>query len=421
VNVLGQWVREAKAATRMEDLGTLTVRYVANEPELTTTSGGVVPQAGLTLTFQSRNRAIIFAKPHTNRDALLAGLGNAGVTRLATVVGLWNFSQSRTWTLYADDKKIEAFPHRLTLGQRILIHDGVSYLAILPLPASDLGRDVEIEIAPGIAGKAEQGDAMVAPALTVSIFNFRRDQPVPPRSLDLRAVTTRTYGGLVLEMGDQQQHGSFEAFARHIRSAELRTVWNESKRHLDVTYRSGGDVMEVGFTTDFGQPANLDHYPIEPGAQERAIPYRRLNGAWPYLPAGLERDTGWAQQGTSGRLEKNGAVLTTERGRKAYLLADPTSGAVVGYNPLPDPQTFALTTRDGVRISADGKVGLLRVEYRPRERHCDISHALKAGQDAADFAKSFTITGLAEPPRVILNGQSIEVRSAGPAFQIPLA
>jgi hypothetical protein len=27
-------------------------------------------------------------------------------------------------------------------GQRILIHDGMSYVAILPLPASNLGRDV---------------------------------------------------------------------------------------------------------------------------------------------------------------------------------------------------------------------------------------------------------------------------------------
>jgi len=75
VNVLGQWVREAKVATRMEDLGTLTVRYVANEPELASTSGGTVAQAGLTLTFQSRNRAIIFAKPHTTREHVLAPLG----------------------------------------------------------------------------------------------------------------------------------------------------------------------------------------------------------------------------------------------------------------------------------------------------------------------------------------------------------
>ena len=240
-------------ATRLEDLGTLTVRYARERTGSHDDARGHRRAAGLTLTYQSRNRAIIFAKPHTNRDKLLATLGEQGVTRLATVVGLWNFAQPRTWVLYADGKKIEAFPHRLKAGQRILIHDGVSYLAILPLPASDLGRDVEIEIAAGIAGKAAPSGAMVAPALTISMFNLRRDQPIAPKSLDLRAVTTRTYGGLVLEMGDAQQHGSFEAFVRHIDAAELTANWNEGKRQLDVAYRSGGDLLEAGFTTDFGQ------------------------------------------------------------------------------------------------------------------------------------------------------------------------
>ena len=68
-----------------------------------------------------------------------------------------------------------------------------------------------------------------------------------------------------------------------------------------------------------------------------------------------------------------------------------------------------------VTISADGKVGLLRVEYRPWDRHCDISHALKAGEDSADLAKTFTLSGLAEAPRVTLNGRPVEVRTAGQA------
>jgi hypothetical protein len=96
------------------------------------------------------------------------------------------------------------------------------------------------------------------------------------------------------------------------------------------------------------------------------------------------------------------------------------SGAAVGYNPLPDLQAFSLTARDGVMFRADGKVGLLRVEYRPWEKACDISHALKPGQDG-DAARSFTISGLAEAPRVTLNGRPADVRVAGQAFQISLA
>ena len=170
---------------------------------------------------------------------------------------------------------------------------------------------------------------------------------------------TRTYGGFVLEMGDAEQHGSFEAFVRHMAANQLTAVWRDDKRLLEVAYRSGNDLMEAGFTTDFGQPTER-HYVVNPGQQQKAIPYRRLNGQWPYLPPGIDRDTSWAQQGTTGRLEKNGAVLTGDAGRKSYLLADPKSGAVVGYNPLPDPQTFKLTTRDGASFAADGKVGLLR-------------------------------------------------------------
>ena len=224
----------------------------------------------------------------------------------------------------------------------------------------------------------------------------------------------------MLEVGDAEQYGDFAAFARHIKGNQLTATWQESRRLLEVTYKSGNDVMEVGFTTDFSQPLE-GHFVITPGAQQTAIPYRRLNGQWPYLPPGLERDTSWAQQGTTGRLEKNGAVLLTESGRKAYLLADPLSGAVVAYNPLPDPQPFALSTRDGLVLKADGKVGLLRVEYRPWAHEIDITHTPKADQTSEAMAKTFVVSGLAEPPRVTLNGRPVDAARAGRDFQIALA
>jgi hypothetical protein len=67
--------------TRMEDLGTMTVRYAANEPNLANTSEGASAQAGLPLTFQSRNRAIVFAKPHPNRERFLRAFARASATR----------------------------------------------------------------------------------------------------------------------------------------------------------------------------------------------------------------------------------------------------------------------------------------------------------------------------------------------------
>lgn len=418
VDVLGQWVRRPAKSARLEDIGTLTVRYAANKPDLVTTVGGVTAQAGLTLTYQSRNRAIVFAKPHGNRQRFLEAAGKE-VSQLATVIGLWNFDAKPDWQVLIDGRPVESLPQRATSGQRILIRDGVSYLAILPLPCSDLGRDAEIEIGPGGGGKADPTGAEVAPALIVSLFNMRAAKPAPVGDLDMRKIGNQTYGGFVLEMGDAEQHGSFETFARHIAGNELKAAWNEEARRLDVSYRSGQDLMEAGFGTEFGQPAE-QHYVINPGTQEKAIPYRKLNGEWPYLPAGLERDTSWAQQGTTGRLEKNGAVLLSEAGRKSYLLADPVSGAVVGYNPLPDPQQWKLSTRDGAIFGADGKLGLLRLEYRPWGKQVDIAYAPKPDQTGSDMARHFTIEGLAEAPSVTLNGRKTEAVRNGQAFQITI-
>jgi hypothetical protein len=417
IDLVGQWVRAPQTATTPAERGMLTARYSANTPNLTTTREGLIPQAGLLLTFQSRNRAIVFATPHCNRQRFLEAATDR-LASLATVIGLWNFATSPGWEIHAGDRRLDTFPQKLPAGQSLLIRDGVTYLAILPLPSTDLGRDTGIEIAPGVAAKAEPNGAMVGPALTISLFNLHRAQPVPVSSLDLDGILSRTYGGFVLEMGDEAQHGSFEAFRRHIDASALKADWNPSKRIMDVSYRSGGDLLEAGFSTEFAQPREIN-YPVESGAQQKAIPYRRLNGAWPYLPAGIDRDSFWAQQGTTGHLAKAGAVLTSEPGRKAYLIADPASGAVVAYNPLPDPQAFALAARDGVAFRSDEKVGLMRLEYRPWAGEVEIDHTPKAGQDG--LATTITVSGLARDPKVTVNGRPVRARQVGSDFQIPLA
>jgi hypothetical protein len=169
------------------------VRFAANAPDLAGNNEG----AGLPITFQSRNRAIVFAKPWSNRERFLRAFAKGegdSVRQLATVIGLWNFAETKAWEIFVDDRKVTAFPHRATAGQRILIHDGVSYLAILPIASSDLGRDAEIEIGPGGGGKAQPTNVVIAPALIVSLFNLRKPEPVPLASLDLRAITRRRTG-----------------------------------------------------------------------------------------------------------------------------------------------------------------------------------------------------------------------------------
>jgi hypothetical protein len=404
----------------MDDIGTLTMRYAANDPDLANTYEGHADEAGLPLTFQSRNRAIVFAKPYGNRERFLRAFQHGGqteVAQLATVIGLWNFAEKKDWEILVGGKKVTAFPHRSSASERILVHDGVTYLAILPIASTDLGRDAEVEIGPGGLGKTPPSNAVIGPALTISIFNMRKSA-VPLASLDLKALTHRTYGAFVLEMGDAEQHGSFDAFAKHIEANTLSATWHADRNLLEVAYKSGKDLMEASFCSDFGQPSET-HFAIDPGQQEKAFAVRKLNGQWPYLPPGIDRDTTWAQQGTTGRLEKNGAVLENESGKKAYLIADPLSGGVVAYNPLPDPQTWKLTTRDGASFFADGKLGLLRLEYRPWSHEVVIDHVLKPDQTDGT-ARRLSIAGLPAAPRVILNGRAVQASGMVPVFQVGL-
>ncbi len=90
----------------------------------------------------------------------------------------------------------------------------------------------------------------------------------------------------------------------------------------------------------------------------------------------------------------------------------------MGYNPLPDPQSFTLSARDGMTLKAEGKVGLLRAEYRPATHAFEITHALKPDQKADDFAQSFTIAGLGEAPRVSVNGRAVLAMPIDGGFRI---
>jgi hypothetical protein len=335
IDVMAQWNHKADRATAMEDLGTLTLRYAINEPDMATTQGGTMPYAGAVVTFQHKNRAIVFTKPRTEKERIMTLAGNTGLQSLSTVVALWNFHQSADWELFIDGRKIYKLPVSLKAGQVITIKDGVSYLGLIPLPTTDLGRRDEVVIGFGGGGRSEPNDAPIKPALIITSYNFQKDKPIAFDQLDWSAINTAAYGGFIIELGDAVEYGDFMAFSQRMQANTLATDWEPRQKLLKVAYRSGQDLMEAGFATDFAQ--SDAHYGVPSGQHMKAIAYRRINGSWPYLPPGIDRDTTLSQLGTTGRLEKNGAVLLSEKGRKSYLQTDRTSGIYTGYNPLPDP------------------------------------------------------------------------------------
>ena len=174
VDVMAQWNHKPETATTMEDLGTLTLRYAINEPDMATTHGGTMPYAGGVVTFQHKNRAIVFTKPRTEKERIVALAGNSGLRSLSTVIALWNFRQNADWELFVDGRKINQFPVSIKAGQVITIKDGVSYVGIIPLPATDLGRTDEVVIGFGGGGRSEPNGAAIKPALTITSYNLKK-------------------------------------------------------------------------------------------------------------------------------------------------------------------------------------------------------------------------------------------------------
>ncbi len=409
-DVWAQWNPGEQAATDAEQLSTLTLRYNVNKPHMVKTDGGMIPYSGGIATFHYKNKAIVCTKPRSEKESTEKIAGEEGLKSLFSSVALWSFREPLTWTLYVDGKEQNTFPLKLKETQRITLKDGNTYVGLIPLPATNLGRDEEIVIEPGTpenGGDRYKTTAMkIAPALMVNSYNLRQATAVAKESPLWEKINREAHGGFVIEIGDKAEYGSFEAFQKHIADATLETRWEPEVLTQHMIYRSGKDVMEMGFCTDYAQQDV--HFAVAPGQHTKAIPYRRINGEDPYLPAGIDRDTTLTQQGTTGRLEKNGAILELEPGRKGYLVTELKNGVYAGYNPLPDLSTMTFTVPGGVVVKADGKIGMARVVVQPTSGKLWITHAYKKTQlTEAGIARRLLVFGLKAAPVVTLNGSPL--------------
>ncbi len=407
VPIMGQWRRRDKPVERLQELGTMVMRYGVNTTPLVNATHGWMHPLGAQAALQHRNKLLVVTSPYNN-DSVKA-LAKQGLHSLQSTIGLFNYQQPLTWEIYVDDQPVAQLPVACRQGQRITIHDGVTYLGVIPLPATDLGRTQEVTLG---EGTPQEWHGTWQAALVIDSYNLKSEDQVDNPDW---ATCDQAYGGFVLEFGDESEYGSFAAFRRHMQEAVLDTRWEPEARTCHVTYRSGADLLEMGVKTDYaGGPT--------PGL----FAYRRVNGQWPYLAPGLDRDTTLTQQGRTGRLEKNGAVLTTEPGRMAYLQTEPVTGTCAGYNPLPDPTLWSLEVPGGVTVSADGRLGLARIIVRPRENRLWVDYAVRDDQKTPDMATVLVVRGLQPNPTVERNDQPCRdaknlTLEGKPALVIPLA
>jgi hypothetical protein len=247
-----------------------------------------------------------------------------------------------------------------------------------------------------------QGGGKLKTSLVLNLYNYRSDTPLDRNRADL----DEAWGGFALEMADATEFKDFTTFQKHLETAKIEVNWDSTTKTVNAAYRSGADALEAGFKPGYG--GNWD----KQTPTDQCFPYRRVNGAWPYLAKDVERETTLAQFSRTGRAEKGGAVLTVDFDRMACVEFEPVSGTFVGYTPLPDATTWKFEVPGGITIEPDRKVGLLRVTVCPKENQMMIEHALRPGEPVAGMATVLRVRGM-NKPKVLLNGRTASVAADG--------
>ena len=418
VPVMAQWVRRDAKAASMTDLGTLIMRPGINRTEMLDSiwhggqnrnpNGSVGTQGSTMATLQHRNKAIVLASPLPKLDYPHGRPMPDDVRSVQMTIGLFHFEPQTPWEIFIDGRAVRQLPAAAKFGQRIVLHDGVTYVGIIPIRPPDFERDAEVVLADDGVMTEMQGGGKTREALRINAYLMKLAEPMEKTDANFTKLD-RAWMGYVLEVGDVTEFTDVAAFQKHLASTKLTVRWDEAATTAHVRYASARDILECGYRTDYGGDWNTRRPTNE------CFPYRRVNGALPFLPEGFDRDTTLAQRGRTGRLEKNGAALTCEPGKLAYLQTEPKSGTFVGWNPLPDAVAdWSLTLPGGWKFRANGKVGLLCVTARPKENSVAIDYGGTA--DGGQLATELLLSGAEAAPKAVINDRpaaELEQREVG--------
>ncbi|OPZ86788.1 MAG: hypothetical protein BWY76_00783 [bacterium ADurb.Bin429] len=263
-----------------------------------------------------------------------------------------------------------------------------------------------------------QGGGRTKPTLLINQYNYKSTRTLAQAGVD-GAKIDQAYGGFIIKVADVTEYPTFTAFKASFDGMKLEHRWDAAAKAVKVDCAIGKDTISIGFKPGY------QVYPWQAVPTTECFTHRSVNAQWPYLPEGMDRDSSLTQQATNGRLEKNGATLTCTTGRMAYLQTEPTTGTYAGFNPLPDPTLWALDVPGGVRVRADGRVGLLRCIVRPKEGKVWVNYGVKDEQNTSDMATALLVFGLKDAPTVELNGAALNNPAAvtvngETAYRIPL-
>lgn len=397
VPFLIHWRRTPAPVKKTEELGILIGRFGCNRTELLDSlftggktkrnpNGMVGMQGGPLCSIQHRNRLIVLGSPA--KGLPYGRLAPTEITSIQTTLGLITLHTG--WELLLDGKLI-ALPVKVKAGQRLVIHDGVAYLGIIPLPGTDLGRDMEVEVTADGELTEMQGGGKLAEVLRINAYNYR-GAPLPKEQWSSDKIDD-AWGGYCIQAADASEFKDVAAFDAHLAKGKINADWNADKRQVDLKWALCDDTMACTFV------------PAAPLSQPttQALPTRTVNGKWLYLAPDVDRECNLSAMGISGHFEKNGAIFEGEAKRMGYLLTDPSHGIYEAWNPFPDPSALALVVPGGGRIETVGKVGITRITAFTKENRVAIDGAVPG----PDRATVVALRGFPAGVQVLLNGKAV--------------
>ena len=220
--------------------------------------------------------------------------------------------------LWCGGGPVAELPADLPVNGPLFIREGGVYFAIRPIPLADLGRPSPF------TASDDRGD------LQVSIWAYRGEA----RSFgdELRG---RALAGYLLEVGDEEEYGSFDAFRETVRAGRLDVA--VEGRRVQVRHAAGSDSMSLEW--DPSILAN-ETYRTEVPVSLPLAAVRRVRGRLIEPPV---LDDPWGQIRAGGPIVVGGAALAPTP-EPVGLWATPEGDACSLWQPHPSGMPVHLST-----------------------------------------------------------------------------
>jgi hypothetical protein len=357
--VVACWKRTEGRAEKLDDLGIVFPwGYLNDRPSswIGQHKPAGKPANPLLGVLQHENKMIYVMQPR-ERKFIEEVAEKEGISSICSRFSVYTYGDEHHPEVWINQNRAEKFPVTARAGDVIALRDGVSYMGLVPLPTTDLGRKQQVVI-------RREG-----PRLTISSYIMDRQEPLHPDEESWKQLADATTGWVV-EMGEESEYGSFDEFRSHLKKGRLKTRWDEADRTLHVGWTSSGDTMHLSHFTGHVRESHMEY--VVPSVTGDGM----VNTRWPWLKKGIDLDCPQGQLGTAERLQKAGAVLETVEGQPALLRVEPISGRYEAVNPYIDPTPLTFRLPGGMIIRSEGPIGLCRITARPEANTVSVDYHL---------------------------------------------